>query len=78
MTYGGNPDYPDNYSVRTCLLPDWYSGRDPFGDAVFYSMVRSANACATAPETSGGGSSGGFSGGGFSGGGSGGGGGGAW
>lgn len=68
-----------NFETMHMPEPDWYSGRDPFGDAVFYSMVRSANACATAPETSGGGSSGGgFSGGGFSGGGSGGGGGGAW
>ena len=67
-----------NFETMHLPEPDWYSGRDPFGDAIFYSMVRSANACATAPETSGGGSSGGFSGGGFSGGGSGGGGGGAW
>lgn len=67
-----------NFETMHMPEPDWYSGRDPFGDAIFYSMVRSANACATAPETSGGGSSGGFSGGGFSGGGSGGGGGGAW
>ncbi len=68
-----------NFETMHIPEPDWYSGRDPFGDAVFYSMVRSANTCATAPESSGGGSSGGgFSGGGFSGGGSGGGGGGAW
>lgn len=76
---GLSDQWIENFETMHMPEPDWYSGRDPFGDAVFYSMVRSANACATAPETSGGGSSGGgFSGGGFSGGGSGGGGGGAW
>ena len=76
---GLSEQWIENFESMHMPEPDWYSGRDPFGDAVFYSMVRSANACATAPETSGGGSSGGgFSGGGFSGGGSGGGGGGAW
>lgn len=76
---GLSDQWIENYESMHMPEPDWYSGIDPFGDAVFYSMVRSANACATAPETSGGGSSGGgFSGGGFSGGGSGGGGGGAW
>lgn len=76
---GLSEQWIENFETMHMPEPDWYSGRDPFGDAVFYSMVRSANACATAPETSGGGSSGGgFSGGGFSGGGSGGGGGGAW
>lgn len=71
---GLSDQWIENFETMHMPEPDWYSGRDPFGDAVFYSMVRSANACATAPETSGGGSSGG----GFSGGGSGGGGGGAW
>lgn len=75
---GLSDQWIENFETMHMPEPDWYSGRDPFGDAVFYSMVRSANACATAPEASGGGSSGGFSGGGFSGGGSGGGGGGAW
>lgn len=76
---GLSDQWIENFESMHMPEPDWYSGIDPFGDAVFYSMVRSANACATAPETSGGGSSGGgFSGGGFSGGGSGGGGGGAW
>lgn len=76
---GLSDQWIENFETMHIPEPDWYSGRDPFGDAVFYSMVRSANACATAPESSGGGSSGGgFSGGGFSGGGSGGGGGGAW
>ena len=76
---GLSEQWIENFESMHMPEPDWYSGRDPLGDAVFYSMVRSANACATAPETSGGGSSGGgFSGGGFSGGGSGGGGGGAW
>lgn len=76
---GLSDQWIENFDSMHMPEPDWYSGIDPFGDAVFYSMVRSANACATAPETSGGGSSGsGFSGGGFSGGGSGGGGGGAW
>lgn len=76
---GLSEQWIENFESMHMPEPDWYSGRDPFGDAVFYSMVRSANACATAPEASGGGSSGGgFSGGGFSGGGSGGGGGGAW
>lgn len=76
---GLSEQWIENFETMHMPEPDWYSGRDPFGDAVFYSMVRSANACATAPEASGGGSSGGgFSGGGFSGGGSGGGGGGAW
>lgn len=76
---GLSDQWIENFETMHMSEPDWYSGRDPFGDAVFYSMVRSANACATAPEASGGGSSGGgFSGGGFSGGGSGGGGGGAW
>ena len=80
---GLSDQWIENFETMHMPEPDWYSGRDLFGDAVFYSMVRSANACATAPETSGGGSSGGFSGGGFSGGGfsgggSGGGGGGAW
>lgn len=76
---GLSEQWIENFETMHMPEPDWYSGRDPFGDAVFYSMVRSANACATAPETSSGGSSGGgFSGGGFSGGGSGGGGGGAW
>ena len=70
---GLSDQWIENFETMHMPEPDWYSGRDPFGDAVFYSMVRSANACATAPETSGGGSSGGFSGGG-----SGGGGGGAW
>lgn len=71
---GLSDQWIENFESMHMPEPDWYSGIDPFGDAVFYSMVRSANACATAPETSGGGSSGG----GFSGGGSGGGGGGAW
>ena len=76
---GLSDQWIENFETMHMPEPDWYSGRDPFGDAIFYSMVRSANACATPPETSGGGSSGGgFSGGGFSGGGSGGGGGGAW
>lgn len=76
---GLSDQWIENFETMHMPEPDWYSGRDPFGDAVFYSMVRSANACATAPEASSGGSSGGgFSGGGFSGGGSGGGGGGAW
>lgn len=76
---GLSDQWIENFETMHMPEPDWYSGRDPFGDAIFYSMVRSANACATAPETSGGGSSGGgFSGGGFSGGGSGGGGGSAW
>lgn len=76
---GLSDQWIENFETMHMPEPDWYSGRDPFGDAVFYSMVRSANACATAPEASSGGSSGGgFSGDGFSGGGSGGGGGGAW